>query len=329
MAEVPDSTPGNVAVPAEPPRPPIPEHQLLRVIGEGGGGQVWLGQNALGTYRAVKVVWKNAFRQNLAFTREFTGVLKFEPVSRLHDGLMDILQVGVAEAAGYFYCVMELADDVESGRVVVPERYVPRTLAYDLAERRRLPIGECVRNGATIASALGFLHRHGLIHRDIKPSNIIFVNGFPKLADIGLVTAISEHRVHIGTEGFIPPEGAGTPQADIYSLGKILYQMSTGKDRNDYPELPADLGHSAEDRDLLRFNKIVLRACRTKPVRRFRSAEELMTALLSFQFATSELHREEKYRFWGRVVGIGGLLAGLGFLAFCFRHIVLLLTQGR
>ena len=97
-----------------------------------------------------------------------------------------------------------------SGQLIVPERYVPRTLAYDLSQRRRLPIGECVRNGAAIASALAFLHRHGLIHRDIKPSNIIFVNGFPKLADIGLVSAISEPRSHIGTEGFIPPEGAGT-----------------------------------------------------------------------------------------------------------------------
>jgi serine/threonine protein kinase len=328
MAELPDSAPENVAAPAEPPSPPIPEHQLLRIIGEGGGGQVWLAQSAIGTYRAVKIVWQNAFQQGASFTREFNGVLKFEPVSRLHDGLMDILQVGVAEAARYFYCVMELADDVESGQVIVPERYVPRTLACDLARQRRLPIGECVRNGAAIASALGFLHRHGLIHRDIKPSNIIFVNGFPKLADIGLVTASSDPRAHIGTEGFIPPEGAGSPQADIYSLGKILYQMSTGKDRNDYPELPADLGQDAEDRDLLRFNKIVLRACRTKLSQRFRSAEELMSALLSFQFASSELHRKERYRIWSRVVGIGGLLVGLAFLILGLRHLVHLLTQG-
>jgi serine/threonine protein kinase len=333
MTEVPDSAAENNPSESEPQTPAIPEHQLIRVIGEGGGGQVWLAQNAIGTYRAVKIVWKKAFHEGLSFTHEFNGVLKFEPVSRLHDGLMDILQVGVAEAAGYFYCVMELADDVESGQVIVPERYTPRTLAYDLAKRRRLPIGECVRNGAAIASALGFLHRHSLIHRDIKPSNIIFVNGFPKLADIGLVAAISEPRAHIGTEGFIPPEGAGTPQADIYSLGKILYQMSTGKDRNEYPELPADLGQGPEDQDLLRFNKIVIRACRTKPVQRFGSAEQLLSALLSFQFATSELHRnedrKEAYRFWSRVVGICGLLVGLAFVVVCIRHLVSLLTQGR
>jgi len=329
MTELLDSAPGNRIPQAPAVLPAVPEHQLLRHIGEGSGGQVWLARNALGAYRAVKIVRNNAALPSQHFTREFAGLSKFEPVSRLHDGLMDILQVGVAEAAGYFYCVMELADDVQSGQLIVPERYVPRTLAYDLSQRRRLPIGECVRNGAAIASALAFLHRHGLIHRDIKPSNIIFVNGFPKLADIGLLSALSEPRSHLGTEGFIPPEGAGTPQADIYSFGKVLYQMSTGKDRNDYPELPADLGRSAEDRDLIRFNKIVLRACRTRPVRRFRSAEELLTALLSFQFATSELHCAEARSLWSRLVGLAGLLVGLGFLTLCLYRLGRLLAEGR
>jgi serine/threonine protein kinase len=328
MAEALDSAVGNGAA-GEVAPPVIPEHELLRLIGEGSSGQVWLARNALGTYRAVKIVKKYAALQpGQGFTHEFTGVLKFEPVSRLHDGLTDILQVGTVEATGCFYCVMELADDVESGQIVTPERYVPRTLAYDLSQRRRLPIGECVRNGAAIASALGFLHRQGLIHRDIKPSNIIFVNGFPKLADIGLVTAVSEARSYIGTDGFIPPEGTGTPEADIYSLGKVLYEMSTGKDRHDYPEFPGDLGNSAEDRDLIRFNKIVLRACRTQPVRRFHSAEELLTSLLSFQFATSELHREDALQFWSRVVGFSGLLIGLGFLTFSLLRLIHYVSEG-
>jgi serine/threonine protein kinase len=307
--------------------PAIPEHQLLRFIGRGGGGEVWLARNVLGSYRAVKIVRKHSLRDVSLFNNEFSGLLRFEPVSRLHDGLMDILQVGVAVQGDYFYCVMELADDVHSGQQIEPERYVPRTLAYDLSKRGRLPIGECVRNGAAIASALGFLHRHQLIHRDIKPGNIIFVNGFPKLADVGLVTVAQEPRSHIGTEGFIPPEGAGTPQADVYSLGKVLYQMSTGKDRNDYPELPANLGEHPEDIDLVRFNSIVLRACRTRPVRRYRSAEELLSALLSFQFATSELRRDETMNFWSRIVGFFGLAAALGFLTFCIWRFVSLMAE--
>src|SRR5207245_5271345 len=66
--------------------------------------------------------------------------------------------------------------------------------------------------------------------------NIIFTEGVPKLADIGLVAA-SGQQSFVGTEGYVPPEGPGTPQADIYSLGKLLYETCTGKDRLDFPEI--------------------------------------------------------------------------------------------
>ena len=169
-------------------------------------------------------------------------------------------------------------------RPSIPNNYQPRTLAHDLAERRRLSIGECIRLGAPIASALGLLHRRGLIHRDVKPANIIFVNGFPKLVDAGLVTEMFQTGSRVGTEGFIPPEGPGTARADIYALGKVLYEISTGKDRNAYPELPADLGRLADGRDLIQFNKIILKACRANPRLRYQDAEEMMSALLAFQF---------------------------------------------
>ena len=264
--------------------PLVPDHELLRIIGAGSSGKIWLARNVLGTYRAVKVVQAQAFRHYGAFEREFAGLLKFEPVSRLHDGLMDILQVGRNDAAGYFYYVVELGDDVSTGQVIIPEQYRPRTLAYDCRQRRRLPVGECIRLGAAIASALGFLHRNGLTHRDVKPSNIIFVNGFPKLADVGLVSDQSETSSRVGTEGFIAPEGSGTPQADIYSLGRVLYEISTGKDRNEYPELPS-LGDDAESRDVVQLNRIVLNACRISLRQRYQSADELMMALLAFKFS--------------------------------------------
>lgn len=82
---------------------------------------------------------------------------------------------------------------------------------------------------AARARALEHLHAAGLIHRDIKPSNLVFVGGELKLADIGLLTAIGDQRSIVGTEGYLPPEGAGTPQADLYSLGKVLYEASTGR----------------------------------------------------------------------------------------------------
>ncbi len=294
--------------------PVVPDHELLRLIGRGSSGEVWLARNAIGSCRAVKIVRKGNFSRGQPFDREFAGVQKFEPVSRSHDGLVDILQVGRNDAAGYFYYVMEIADDVRIGQNLNSEEYTPRTLAWDLDQRGRLPIGECVRLGAAIASALGFLHRHGLIHRDIKPSNIIFVNGFPKLADIGLVTDLSEAGSRIGTDGFIPPEGAGSAQADIYSLGKVLYEISTGHDRNDYPALPEPLGESAEDRDLIQFNKIVLNASRADYSRRYQSAEDLLTDLLSFQFSKHNPRRKKARDRLEKAISIGGLIFGFGVI---------------
>ena len=57
-----------------------------------------------------------------------------------------------------------------------------------------------------MADALDHIHNAELAHRDIKPSNIIFVDGVPKIADIGLVAATGQ-RTFVGTEGFVPPKG--------------------------------------------------------------------------------------------------------------------------
>src|SRR5205814_1081379 len=107
------------------------------------------------------------------------------------------------------------------------------------------------------------LHEHGLIHRDIKPSNIIFVNGMTKLADIGLVTDVGEAKSIVGTEGFIPHEGPGSVQADIYSLGKVLYEMATGKDRQAFPEPPTFQveANEQEQKQFLELNEVILKAC--------------------------------------------------------------------
>src|SRR5262249_5816765 len=120
--------------------------------------------------------------------------------------------------------------------------YSPKTLRSELQCRGRLPVDACLQLALSLNLTLGHLHRKGLIHRDIKPSNIIFVNGVPKLADVGLVTDLSEARTFVGTEGFISPEGPNSIQADIYSLGKVLYEVSMGKDRKQFPEPFTGLG---------------------------------------------------------------------------------------
>ncbi|RYD28305.1 MAG: serine/threonine protein kinase, partial [Verrucomicrobiaceae bacterium] len=217
--------------------PRIPDHEVLRCIGKGSYGEVWLARAVTGTLRAVKVVHREDFELERTFEREFEGIMKFEPNSRDHPGLVHILHVGRNDEEKFYYYVMELADDRERGSRVDAADYEPRTMGTDKATKNRLPVAECVEHGAQLAEGLAHLHECGLTHRDIKPSNIIFVNGKAKLADIGLVAAAGQ-MTFVGTEGFVPPEGPGTKLADIYSLGMVLYEMSTGKDRLQFPELP-------------------------------------------------------------------------------------------
>ena len=59
-----------------------------------------------------------------AFEREFEAIKRYEPISRRHPGLVPILQVGRSDEEGFYYYIMELADDVEKGRNIDPETYV-------------------------------------------------------------------------------------------------------------------------------------------------------------------------------------------------------------
>ncbi len=264
-------------------QPKIPDHELLRRIGRGSYGEVWLARNVMGSFRAIKIVHRASFENDRPYERELKGLHKFEPVSRTHPGLVSILHVGRNEEAGYFYSVMEIADDLAAGQTVAPETYRPRSLANELAKRGRLPVSECLEIGQALAAALGHLHAQGLVHRDIKPSNIIFVNDAPKLADIGLVTQIGTRATFVGTEGYIPPEGPGSPSADLYSLGKVLYEVCMGKSQEEFPELPTRLRELPEASVLMRLNAIVLRACDPHASKRFHSAEDLRNALVSLR----------------------------------------------
>ena len=252
--------------------PVIPDYELLRVIGRGSYGEIWLARGLTGALRAVKIVYRKTFESERAFNREFSGMSAFEPISRAHDGFVDILHVGRNDSAGFFYYVMELADDETTGADIDITRYTPKTLRA--TSRAALPVNECVRLGLLITEALGALHRHGLTHRDIKPSNIMFVHGVPKLADIGLVATTGEQSF-VGTEGYVPPEGPGSPQADIYSLGKLLYEISMGKDRLDFPEVGTDLETRPDKLQLLELNTILLKACATNPAKRYSSARDM------------------------------------------------------
>src|SRR6267378_2363889 len=75
----------------------VPDHQLLRRIGRGSYGEVWLARNTMGVFRAVKIVYRKAFDNQRPFDREISGIQKFEPISRSHEGFVDVLHVGINE----------------------------------------------------------------------------------------------------------------------------------------------------------------------------------------------------------------------------------------
>lgn len=280
------------------------------MIGRGAYGEIWLARTVTGAWRAVKLVYRSTFESERAFLREFEGMSAFEPISRGHDGFVDILHVG--RTSDYLYYSMELADDHVAGREIEAISYEPRTLKSDLARHKRLSAAESIQLGLSLTAALEALHMRGLTHRDIKPSNIIFIDGVPKLADIGLVAATGQQSF-VGTEGYVPPEGPGAPQADIYSLGKLLYELSTGKDRLDFPEIDSQLSARPDREQLLQLNDVLMRACANDPRKRYASAAEMHRDLSALNRGKRAGRRKTRWPLAIAVMSILAIGATAGF----------------
>jgi serine/threonine protein kinase len=297
--------------------------ELIRLIGRGSYGEVWLARQTDQSLCAVKIVRRQSFNDDRPYEREFLGVQKFAPLSQTYDSQLRILQVGRDDREEYFFYLMELADDEQTGREIDPETYVPRTLRGGRQRRSRLPLEDCIAVGISLSAALENLHQNGLIHRDIKPSNVVFVEGVPKLADIGLVTDSDVTVSFVGTEGFVPPEGPGSAQADIYSLGKVLYEISTGQDRQAFPGLPTSVADSPDSRRFLELNAIIAKCCHGDPRRRYASARQLYADLDVLRRGRSvrlkrAVRRNTVVALWTAVIGLA-----------CFGVVGLLFKFGR
>src|ERR1051325_11275567 len=317
--------------PDQHPNTVVPDYELLRRLGRGAYGEVWLARNALGTLRAVKVIYRDAFESERPYLREFAGIREFEPVSA-HESQVRVYHVGRNDAAGYFYYVMELADDANGSDLAREGCPVPSGVDMEPTQNRepagscvpgrawdascykadtldlrlrqgRLPVAECLPVAIALASAMRHLHEHGLVHRDIKPSNIVFVDGRPKLADIGLIASTTSANTFVGTAGYIPIEAPGKPQADIFSFGKVLYEMATGCDRQDFPRLPGDFASLPDREALMELNEVILRCCQSDPAKRYDSTPELFADLEMVQRGQSLRQRHR----WKLQLAAGGI----------------------
>jgi CHASE2 domain-containing sensor protein len=290
-----------VAAIAEEEPPDTPGYELMRPpIGRGAYGKVWLARDTTGQWRALKVVYLAKFEGNTdPYDREFKGVKRYMPVSDKHPGLLRVNFVSEKNQAGYFFYVMELGDSLAAGWKRKPSTYKPRDLISERKQGRgqKLPVRECVRIGLVLADALDFLHWQGLTHRDIKPQNVIFVNGRPKLADIGLVAEIrpDQTRTYVGTPGYMPPppELPGTPQADVYALGVMLYVLATGRNPSFFPEISTTLADSTGLPEFFRLNEVILKACNPDCSQRYASAAEMYNALQEVQKALGTANSEK------------------------------------
>jgi serine/threonine-protein kinase len=198
----------------------VGEYRLAEVLGTGGYGEVYVGKPATGRKVAIKVLDAQHVRDEDAverFKREAETARRLE-----HPGIVRVIDVG--SSRGRHYLVMELVSGGSLHKLLRREHADPARVLAVLVDTAR---------------ALAFAHGQGVVHRDIKPANILLTRaGKAKVADFGLARAIEHSSMTtegklIGTATYMSPEQArgerATSAADVYSLGVMLYQATTGR----------------------------------------------------------------------------------------------------
>jgi serine/threonine protein kinase len=203
-----------------PSRPPVlPGFSFIRVLGSGGFADVFLyEQNMPRRQVAVKVMLAEVVNDGLRTM--FQSEANIMAQLSAHPSVLTVYQASVA-ADGRPYLVTELCAPKLS------ERY----------QKQPLAIGEALRVGVTIGSALEAAHRLGVLHRDVKPSNILTtVYGQPVLSDFGIAATVQQ-VVTTGAVGLSVPwsapevlrvESNGSVAADLWSLAATVYALLAG-----------------------------------------------------------------------------------------------------
>lgn len=194
-------------------------YRLLRRLGAGGMGRVYLARSPGGRTVAVKVV-----RPDLAADGDFRRRFEHE--------------VAIARAVSGRYTAPVVDADPDAALPWLATSYVLGPDLSDVVEAHgALPEHTVRALGAGLSAALQEIHAAGLIHRDLKPSNVLLAADGPRVIDFGIARAVDGNRmtqtgVVVGSPGYMPPEqalgrGVGTP-GDVFSLGAVLTFASAG-----------------------------------------------------------------------------------------------------
>lgn len=209
----------------------IGPYRLLRVLGEGGMGQVWLAEQKAPIHRTVALKLIKAGMDTKAVVARFESerqalaLMDHPSIARVHDA------GSTAEGRPYF--VME---------------YVPGLPITEYCDKHRLSVKHRLELFVQVCDAVQHAHQKAIIHRDLKPSNVLVVQhndkAAPKIIDFGLAkamaqrltenTLVTELGVLVGTLEYMSPEQADLrsqnidTRTDVYSLGVILYELLVG-----------------------------------------------------------------------------------------------------
>ena len=254
----------------------FPELEILRFIGRGGMGMVYLAkQKQLDRLVALKILSPHIAR-NPAFAERFTREARLMALLT-HPRVVTVFEFGTKSPTAdhdvpFYYLLMEFVDGV--------------TLRQ-LLDAGQLKSSQAISIVPQICEALQYAHDKGVVHRDIKPENILLDRqGNVKIADFGLakLMGLQPHDLTISTTGqilgtlnYMAPEQMERPmevdhRADICSLGVVFYQMLTG-------ELPLGRFAPPSQKAVIdsRLDDVVLRALEKEPERRFQQASALQS----------------------------------------------------
>jgi len=254
-------------------------YQVVSEIGRGSMGVVYQAHDP----QIDRLVALKVLRQDRVSSEDYVKRFLKEAtaVGRLsHRGIVTVFDIG--QDHGTIYIAMELLEG---------------TPLDELIKQRKIDFDLIVRIGREVAGALHYAHQKGIVHRDIKPANIICSeNGEIKVTDFGIAhiedpdgQQMTQAGEILGTPVYMRPEQvSGQPvdgRSDIYSLGVILYELTTGRRPFKAGNLaalfksitgdPVDRPASIYPETTERFSALIMRAMARDPADRYSSGEKL------------------------------------------------------